>query len=148
MPVEIHSYPRTRLPDDVCSPSRIRNVIRKYPALRVSVAHVGGFQYEELIGLGLYFNISAVLTDWADQYGIEKTNHILRQLDVNRLVFATDYPDNRKLTPCEIYDRYFVILGSMGLAFGRAEIPRIHRVKHAHALTASQNYPLNIKSKG
>ena len=148
VPVEIHSYPRTHLPDDVCSPSRIRNVIRKYPALRVSVAHAGGFQYEELIGLGLYFNISAVLTDWASQYGIEKTNHILRQLDDNRLVFATDYPDNRKLTPCEIYDRYFVILGSMGLAFGGAEIPRIHRVKHAHALTASQNYPLNIKSKG
>lgn len=118
------------------------------PALRVSVAHAGGFQYEELIGLGLYFNISAVLTDWAGQYGIEKTNHILRQLDVNRLVFATDYPDNRKLTPCEIYDRYFVILGSMGLAFGGAEIPRIHRVKHAYALTASLNYPLNIKSKG
>lgn len=148
VPVEIHSYPRTHLPDDVCSPSRIRNVIRKYPALRVSVAHAGGFQYEELIGLVLYFNISAVLTDWAGQYGIEKTNHILRQLDVNRLVFATDYPDNRKLTPCEIYDRYFVILGSMGLAFGGAEIPRIHRVKHAHALTASLNYPLNIKSKG
>lgn len=36
----------------------------------------------------------------------------------------------------------------MGLAFGGAEIPRIHRVKHAHALTASLNYPLNIKSKG
>lgn len=42
VPVEIHSYPRTHLPDDVCSPSRIRNVIRKYPALRVSVAHAGG----------------------------------------------------------------------------------------------------------
>ena len=72
MPVEIHSYPRARLPDDVCSPSRIRNVIRKYPTLRVSVAHAGAFQYEELTGLVLYFNISAVLTDWADQYGIEK----------------------------------------------------------------------------
>lgn len=72
VPVEIHSYPRTHLPDDVCSPSRIRNVIRNYPALRVSVAHAGGFQCEELIGLGLYFNISAVLTDWAGQYGIEK----------------------------------------------------------------------------
>lgn len=72
VPVEIHSYPRTRLPDDVCSPSCIRNVIRKYPTLRVSVAHAGAFQYEELIGLVLYFNISAVSTDWADQYGIEK----------------------------------------------------------------------------
>lgn len=72
VPVEIHSYPRTHLPDDVCSPSRIRSVIRKYPTLRVSVAHAGAFQYEELIGLVLYFNISAVLTDWADQYGIEK----------------------------------------------------------------------------
>lgn len=72
VPVEIHSYPRTHLPDDVCSPSHIRSVIRKYPTLRVSVAHAGAFQYEELIGLVLYFNISAVLTDWADQYGIEK----------------------------------------------------------------------------
>ena len=121
VPVEIHSYPRTHLPDDVCSPSRIRNVIRKYPTLRVSVAHAGGFQYEELIGLGLYFNISAVLTDWADQYGIEKTNHILRQLDVNRLVFATDYPDNRKLAPCEIYDRYCAILGKMDFTLAEAE---------------------------
>ncbi|MEI3515509.1 MAG: hypothetical protein V8Q37_07750 [Angelakisella sp.] len=40
--------------------------------MRVSVAHAGAFQYEELTGLVLYFNISAVLTDWADQYGIEK----------------------------------------------------------------------------
>jgi hypothetical protein len=36
------------------------------------VTHADGFQYEELIGLGLHFNISAVLTDWAEQYSIEK----------------------------------------------------------------------------
>ena len=29
--IEIHSYPRTRLPDDVCSPIRIQNLLKKYP---------------------------------------------------------------------------------------------------------------------
>lgn len=86
------------------------------------MAHADGFQCEELIGLGLYFNISAVLTDWSEQYGIEKTNHILRQLDVNRLVFATDSPDNRKLAPCEIYDRYFEILGKMDFPLRKQKI--------------------------
>ncbi len=113
VPVEIHSYPRTHLTDDVCSPSRIKKVLEKHPSLRVSVAHAGGFQWEELIGLGLYCNISAILTDWVDRYGLPKTNELLRQLDVKRLMFATDYPDNRKLCPNEIYDRYFEILGSM-----------------------------------
>lgn len=111
--VEIHSYPREHLRDDVCSPSRIRNIVNKYPKLRASIAHIGGFQYEELLGLGLYFNISAILPDLVDRYGIEKANEILRMLDVDKLVFATDYPDSRKLEPKEIYDKYFEILGRM-----------------------------------
>ena len=86
------------------------------------MAHADGFQCEELIGLGLCFNISAVLTDWADQYGIEKTNYILRQLDVNRLVSATDSPDSRKLTPHKTYDRYFEILGKMDFPLRKQKI--------------------------
>ena len=86
------------------------------------MAYADGFQCEELIGLGLYFNISAVLTDWSEQYGIEKTNHILRQLDVNRLVFATDSPDSRKLTPHKTYDRHFEILGKMDFPLRKQKI--------------------------
>lgn len=111
--LELHSYPREHLPDDVCSPSRIKNVLKKYPQLRLSVAHLGGFQYAELLGLDLYVNLSAILTDLADRYGIEKTNEILRALDVKRLVFATDHPDNRRRKPDEIYEAYFDILDQM-----------------------------------
>lgn len=37
--VEIHSYPKEHLQDDVCSPSRIKNVLTKYPNARLSIAH-------------------------------------------------------------------------------------------------------------
>lgn len=64
------------------SPIRIKNIIKKYPKLRMSIAHIGGFQYEELTDLGLFFNISAILPDLVDKYGIAGTNKILRRLDV------------------------------------------------------------------
>lgn len=119
--VEIHSYPRTHLMDDVCSPVRIKNVIKKYPKLRISIAHIGGFQCEELIDLGLFFNISAILPDLVDKFGIEEANKILRRLDVEKLIFATDYPDNRKLEPSKIYDKYFEILSKMDFSEEEAE---------------------------
>ena len=49
--VEIHAYPREHIADDVCSPSRIRKVLEKYPKLRLSIAHLGGFQYRQLYGI-------------------------------------------------------------------------------------------------
>lgn len=128
--VEIHSYPRTHLMDDMCSPTRIKNIIKKYPKLRMSIAHIGGFQYEELTDLGLFFNISAILPDLVDKYGIAGTNKILRRLDVEKLVFATDYPDNRKLEPIEIYDKYFEILSQMDFSEEEAEkICRLNALK-------------------
>ena len=98
--------------------------------LRMSIAHIGGFQYEELTDLGLFFNISAILPDLVDKYGIAGTNKILRRLDVEKLVFATDYPDNRKLEPIEIYDKYFEILSQMDFSEEEAEkICRLNALK-------------------
>lgn len=111
--VEIHSYPRKHLSDDVCSPSRIKNILDKYPDIRLSIAHLGGFQFEELYGMNAYFNISAILPDLVNRFGIQKTNEILRLIGVDKLTFATDYPDSRCLKPYEIYDKYFEILGAM-----------------------------------
>lgn len=111
--VEIHSYPREHLNDDVCSPSRIKKVLNRYPQLKVSIAHLGGFQYEELYGLKAYFNISGILPDLVNRFGIEEANRVLRLLGVDRLVFATDYPDSRCLQPTEIYKTYFELLGKM-----------------------------------
>ena len=57
------------------------------------------------------------------KFGIEKSNAILRVFGVDKLVFATDYPDNRKLEPTEIYDKYFEILGKMD--FTQEEVEQI-----------------------
>lgn len=118
--VEIHSYPREHLIDDVCSPQRIRNLVNKYPDLRLSIAHLGGMQYEELKDINAYFNISAILTDLVNKFGLEKSNQILRSFDLKKLIFATDYPDNRCLKPNEIYDKYFEILSKMDFTYEEA----------------------------
>lgn len=119
--VEIHSYPREHLTDDVCSPSRIKNVLTKYPQLKVSIAHLGGFQYKALYGLKTYVNISSILPDIVKRFGIEEANRILRLIGVDRLVFATDYPDSRCLQPTEIYETYFEILDKMDFSHEEAE---------------------------
>lgn len=119
--VEIHSYPRDHLTDDVCSPSRIKKVLNKYPQLKVSIAHLGGFQYEELYGLNVYFNISSILPDLVNRFGIEGAYRVLRLIGVDKLVFATDYPDSRCLQPTEIYKTYFEMLGQMDFTREEAE---------------------------
>ena len=119
--LEIHSYPREHLIDDVCSPSRIRNMLNKYPKTRLSIAHLGGFQFEELYGINAYINISAILPDIVNRFGAKKANKILRLIGVDRLVFATDYPDSRCLKPSEIYDKYFEILSEMDFTQEEAE---------------------------
>ena len=119
--VEIHSYPRAHLADDVCSPSRIKHVLAKYPDLKVSVAHLGGFQYEELYGLNAYVNLSSILPDLVRKLGLTEANKVLRSIGVDRLVFATDYPDSRSLQPTEIYDTYCELLGHMDFTQEEAE---------------------------
>lgn len=121
VPVEIHSYPRAHISDDVCSPLRLRRVLREHPGLRMSIAHLGGFQHEYLFGLDAYFNFSAVLPDLAERYGTEQANRILRAFGTDRLIFATDYPDSRCLEPAQIYDRYFELLGRMDFTQAAAE---------------------------
>lgn len=121
LPVEVHSYPRETLHDDVCSPARIKTVLQRHQGLRLSIAHLGGFQWEELVDMNAYCNLSSILPDLTTRYGVEETNKILRKIGVEKLVFATDYPDSRSLKPTEIYDRYFEILSQMDFTQEEAE---------------------------
>lgn len=102
------------------SPARIRNVVGKYSNLRLSIAHLGGSNMR-IIWLNAYFNLSAVLPDLVDRMGIENTNIVLRSLGVEKLVFATDYPDSRSIRAIEIYDTYCDILGQMDFTQEEAE---------------------------
>ena len=119
IPVAIHSYPNED--NDRSAAYRIVNVLRQYPDLTVIVSHMGAYQWELLLPTRAYVDISAILPDYVHTYGIKKTNEILRKFGVDRLIFATDYPDNRFLQPDEIYGSYFDILNQMDFTQAEAE---------------------------
>lgn len=119
IPVAIHSYPNSE--SDRSAAYRIINILEQYPELTVIVSHMGAYHWEQLLSSRAYVDISAILPDYVRTYGIEKTNKILRMFGVERLIFATDYPDNRFLQPDEIYGSYFDILNQMDFSQEEAE---------------------------
>lgn len=121
IPIAIHSYPNKE--NDVSATERIVKVVERYPDLKLIVSHMGAFQWERLLSIGCYVDMSAILPDYARTFGITKTNEILRAFGVDRLLFATDYPDNRVLQPDEIYNSYFDLLNQMD--FTEEEAKRI-----------------------
>lgn len=127
IPVAIHSYPNNA--EDVCAAERIVRIAEKYPEMKLIVSHMGAFQWEHLLPLNCLVDMSAILPDYARAYGIAKTNEILRAFGVERLLFATDYPDNRHLKPWEIYDSYYAILNQMDFTQQEAEQIAYQNVK-------------------
>jgi len=130
-PIAVHSYPSsTREQDrnDYCAPKRIERWLGRHPGLKVIVCHLGGFQWEDAVGLDVHFDISAILPDFVDRYGIKETNMILRRFGVNRLLFGTDWPCSRSVEPTRIMERYLDILDQMD--FTEEEM---HMIGHANA---------------
>lgn len=121
IPIAIHSYPNTD--NDVSAANRIVQIAEEYPNLKLIVSHMGAFQWEQLLSLDCYVDMSAILPGYIHVYGIAKTNEILRSFGVERLLFATDYPDNRTLQPEEIYSFYYAALDQMD--FTQEESERI-----------------------
>lgn len=60
-----------------------------------------------------YVDLSAILPDYVRAYGIAGTRELLQRFGADRLLFVTDYPDNRQLQPAEIYAAYYSILNQM-----------------------------------
>lgn len=120
IPVAIHSYPNSA--DDPSAVMRIVKTLERYPKLTAIVSHMGAYQWEQLLPTCAYVDISAILPDYVRTYGIKKTNAIMRKFGADRLIFATDYPDNRFLQPEEIYDSYFDILNQMDFTQTEAEM--------------------------
>lgn len=119
IPVAIHSYPNSE--NDQGAAYRIANILEQYPNLTVIVSHMGAYQWEQLLQTRAYVDISAILPDYVRTYGVAKTNEILRKFGADRLIFATDYPDNRFLAPDEIYGTYFDVLNQMDFMQEEAE---------------------------
>lgn len=119
VPVAIHSYPDSA--DDPGAAMRIVKVLEQYPKLTVIISHMGAYQWKQLLPTRAYMDISAILPDYVRTCGIRKTSEIMRKFGADRLIFASDYPDNRLLQPEEIYDSYFDILGQMDFTQAEAE---------------------------
>lgn len=119
IPVAIHCYPNSET--DLCTAGQIRKIAEKYPGLTLIVCHMGAHQWEQLQQTGVYADISAILPEYVRAYGIKETNRILRKFGVERLLFATDYPDSRILQPGEIYDEYYRVLDQMDFTREEAE---------------------------
>ena len=111
LPVFIHSYPNSK--DDRSATYRVKYLVNKFPNIKFIISHMGAYQYEDLLDTNCYVDISAILPDYVNKFGIKETNNILRKFGPERLIFATDYPSSRCLVPEEIYDRYFDILNQM-----------------------------------
>lgn len=120
VPVAIHSYPNSG--DDPGAAMRIVKILEQYPKLTVIISHMGAYQWEQLLPTRAYMDISAILPDYVRTYGIKKTNQLMRKFGADRLIFASDYPDNRLLQPEEIYGSYFCILNQMDFTQAEAEM--------------------------
>lgn len=127
IPIAIHSYPNKE--NDVSATERIVKVVERYPDLKLIVSHMGAFQWERLLAVRCYVDMSAILPDYVRTFGITKTNEMLRAFGVDRLLFATDYPDNRVLQPDEIYNSYFDLLNQMDFTEEEAERIAYRNVK-------------------
>ncbi len=125
--IAIHAYPNTK--NDLCAVSRIRRVLSKYPKLKVMVSHMGFLEFEGLLDLDCYVDISAVLPDYVKHFGLKKTNEILRSFSVDRLIFASDWPCSRIIDSEEIYDEYYKILD-----FCQFSDQEIHKIAYQNIL--------------
>lgn len=109
--VAVHAYPGAE--DDPSAAKRIVKTAERYPDLKLIVSHMGAFEWEQLLPLSCYVDLSAILPDYVRVYGIAGTRSLLHRFGADRLLFATDYPDNRRLRPGEIYPAYYGILDQM-----------------------------------
>ena len=113
VPVMIHSNPCRVGFHDNCAPDKINKMMQVFPDLTIITAHMGGMKWQDAItGCG-YVDISAVLPEFVNLYGIKQTNRILRRFGADRLIFATDYPDVWFTKTEDIYDTYCDILNEM-----------------------------------
>lgn len=113
VPVIVHSNPCRVGFHENSAPDKINKMIQIFPDIDFITAHMGGMKWQDAItGCG-YVDISAVLPEFCNLYGIEQTNRILRRFGVNRLIFATDYPDVWFTKPEEVYETYCNLLNQM-----------------------------------
>lgn len=121
IPIMVHSYPYGRQKYDACEPARIHRMAKIFPDATFIISHMGGYRWLDAVGGKEYVDISTFLPELANLYGIEQANRILRAFGVDRLIFATDYPQVYLCKSEEIYEKYCDILNQMDFTEEEAE---------------------------
>lgn len=121
VPVMIHSNPCRVGFHENSAPDKINKMIQIFPDIDFITAHMGGMKWQDAITGCSYVDISGVLPQFVQLYGIKQTNRILRRFGVDRLIFATDYPDVWFTKPKEVYEIYCDILNQMDFTEEEAE---------------------------
>lgn len=105
IPVIYHGNPcRTGFHDNA-APDKINKMIKVFPDIEFITAHMGGAKYLDAWSGCTWVDISFVLPEYVDLYGIEQTNRILRMFGPDRLIFGTDYPERGYESYCSILDK-------------------------------------------
>lgn len=103
IPVMYHGNPCMTGFHDNSAPDKINKMIKIFPDIQFITAHMGGVKYLDAWSGCTWVDISFVLPEFMELYGIEQTNRILRMFGADRLIFGTDYPERN-------YEEYFSIL--------------------------------------
>lgn len=121
LPTIIHSNPYARTNYYCCSASKIHKMARIFPDLTIIIAHLGGAGWQDALQGNEYVDISYVLPQFVELYGVEQTNRILRAFGADRLIFGTDFPQAYGCKYNEILQKYCDILNQMDFTKEEAE---------------------------
>lgn len=105
VPVMYHSNPCLTGFHDNCAPDKINKMIKVFPDIQFITAHMGGMKYLDAWSGCTWVDISFVLPELVQLYGIEQTNRILRMFGPKRLIFGTDFPERQYELYCSILDK-------------------------------------------
>lgn len=99
-----------------CAPDKINRMIKVFPDIKFITAHMGGMKYLDAWSGCTWVDISYILPEFVELFGIQQTNRILRMFGPDRLIFGTDYPERD-------YESYCALLNEM--EFSAEEIEKI-----------------------
>lgn len=116
VPVMFHSNPCLTGFHDNCAPDKINRMIKIFPDIHFITAHMGGMKYLDAWSACTWVDISFILPELVEFFGLEQTGRILRMFGANRMIFGTDYPERD-------YTLYCSLLNEMG--FSGAECEKI-----------------------
>lgn len=105
IPVMYHSNPCMTGFHENCAPDKINRMIKVFPDIQFITAHMGGMKYLDAWSGCTWVDISFVLPEFVEFFGVEQTRRILRMFGAERLIFGTDYPTRDYELYCSLLDQ-------------------------------------------